>query len=290
MWARAYSSTRLEIRTKLRTLLIGVALAGLATPSLAAGVALPDAIKSSGTVTFCSALSQPPLEFVDENQKPVGAEIELGDAMATRLGLKTKWINIPFSGLIPALQAGQCDAILSQLFIKPQRLEVIDQVPYSWSQEILVFKKGATVVDDPIDMSGKKVASVTGTTASVLLEQANEKLKAAGKPTVSVVEFPSGTAAFQQLLLGQVDAYGASLEIGQYYDKTNPGEIVAGSKPFFKILSGIGVSKDQKLLSAAFDSQIAAMMKDGSYAAIFKKWGLQSDMLEAPMPTQPVAN
>lgn len=290
MSAYAHSSSGFGTGKRLRTILSGLALAALAGPALAQAPALPDAIKSSGTLTFCSAMSQPPLEFVDENQNPIGLEIELGDALAKRIGVKTKWINIPFSGLIPALQAGQCDAILSQLFIKPARLEVIDQVPYSWAQEILVFKKGSPVVDDPVDMSGKKVASVTGTTATVLLEEANDKLKAAGKAPVNIVEFPTGTAAFQQLLLGQVDGYGASYEIGQYYDKTNPGEIVAGSKPFFKILSGIGIRKDEKLLSAALDSELAAMMKDGSYAALFQKWGLESDMLDAPMPTQPVSN
>lgn len=255
-------------------------------PAFAATPDLPASVKSSKTVVFCSALSQPPLEFYDQNQNPVGSDIELGNELSKRLGLKTKWINIPFSGLIPALQAGQCNAIMSQLFIKPQRLQVINELPYMWSQEILIFKKGAKVVDDPVEMSGKKVATVTGTTATVLLEQANEKLKKEGKPPVTIVEFPQGTDAFQQLMLGQVDAYGAAYEIGTYYDKTNPNEIVTGKKPFYKILTGIGIRKDEVGLSAAFQTQLAAMMKDGSYAKIFKKWGLESDMLSAPMPNQ----
>lgn len=268
------------------------AFAGLVALSLPgqARAEVPATLRSSGTLTFCSAMSQPPLEFLDAGQKPVGAEVEMGEALAKRIGVKTKWINIPFSGLIPALQAGQCNAILSQLFIKPGRLKVIDEVPYAWSQEILIFKNGSKVVDDPVDMSGKKVASVTGTTATVLLKQANDKLKAAGKPPVTIVEFPTGTAAFQQLVLGEVDGYGASFEIGEYYDKKNPGQIVAGKKPFYKILTGIGVRKDEKDVSAALETQIAAMMKDGSLAAIYKKWGLETDLLAAPMPTQPVGN
>lgn len=266
-----------------------VLAAALLVPSLsrAATGELPASILHTKTLTFCTSLSQPPLEFVDAMQHPIGAEIEFGEALAKRLDLKAKWINIPFSGLIPALQAGQCNAIMSQLFIKPPRLKVIDEVPYSWSQEILTFKKGSKVVDEPIDMSGKKVASVTGTTATVLLEQANAKLKAEGKPLIKIVDFPTGTAAFQQLVLGQVDAYGASFEIGQYYNKHNPGEIVTGSKPFYKILTGIGVRKDEPGLSAALEKNIAAMMKDGSYAAIYAKWDLKNDMLSAPMPTQP---
>lgn len=272
----------------LTALALAAAAAGAlsAGPARAAAQALPASVASTKTVVFCSALSQPPLEFYDQNQEPVGSDIELGNELSKRLGLKTKWINIPFSGLIPALQAGQCNAIMSQLFIKPQRLQVINELPYMWSQEILIFKKGSKVVDDPVEMSGKKVATVTGTTATVLLEQANEKLKKDGKPPVTIVEFPQGTDAFQQLMLGQVDAYGAAYEIGTYYDKTNPNEIVTGKKPFYKILTGIGIRKEDAGLSEAFESQLAAMMKDGSYAAIFKKWGLESDMLPAPMPNQ----
>lgn len=248
--------------------------------------ALPSSILSTKTLTYCSSMTQPPMEFVDAQQKIQGADIEMGDELAKRLGLQAKWVNIPFAGLIPALQAGQCDAIISQLFIKPTRLEVIDELPYMYSQEIILFKKGSPTVDTLEALSGQKVATVTGTTATILLREANEKLKKAGKKPIDIVEFPTGTAALQQLQYGQVAAYGVAYEIGLYYDQTDPDAFQIGGKPYFKILTGIGIRKDEPGLSQALEAKLADMMKDGSYAAIFKKWNLTTDMLPEPMATQ----
>lgn len=254
--------------------------------AFAADAALPASIANSKTLTYCSSLTQPPMEFVNAQQKPEGADIELGDQLAQRLGLKSKWVNIPFAGLIPALQAGECNAIISQLFIKPARLQVIDELPYMYSQEIILFKKDSPTVDTLAALSGKKVASVTGTTATVLLQAENDKLKQAGKPLINIIDFPSNTAALQQLQFGQVAAYGVSYEIGRYYNQTAPGEFVTGGAPYFKILTGIGTRKDEPGLRDALQNELAGMIKDGSYAKIFKKWDLASDLLPAPMPAQ----
>lgn len=259
----------------------------LAPGAAYADSALPASIVSSKTLTFCSALSQPPMEFVNTQQQPVGLDVELGTALAQRLGLKVKWVNTPFAGLIPALQAGACDAIISQLFIKPARLEVVDMVPYMYSQEIILFKNGMPTVDNLAALSGKKVASVTGTTATVLLNAENEKLKQAGKPPIHIIDFPSNTDALQQLQFGQVAAYGVAYEIGRYYNQTAPGEFVTGGAPYFKILTGIATRKSETGLRDALQEKLADMMKDGSYASLFKKWDLTSDMLSAPMAAQP---
>ena len=70
------------------------------------GVPVPaGALVKSGQITFCSDLSAPPLGYLDASQKPVGAEVELGDALAKAMGLKAVWANTTFSGIIPALQA-----------------------------------------------------------------------------------------------------------------------------------------------------------------------------------------
>lgn len=262
--------------------------AALLLPSVAyADSGLPASVNASKTLTFCSALTQPPMEFVNAQQQPVGVDVELGESLAKRLGLKVKWVNTPFSGLIPALQAGACDAIISQLFIKPARLQVVDMVPYMYSQEVILFKQGTPTVDNLEALSGKKVASVTGTTATVLLTAENEKLKQEGKPQIKIIDFPSNTDALQQLQFGQVDAYGVAYEIGRYYNQTAPGEFVTGGAPYFKILTGIATRKSDAGLRNALQIQLADMMKDGTYTAIFKKWDLASDVLDAPMPAQP---
>ena len=97
--------------------------------AMAADVKAPERIASAGKIVYCSDISGPPLGFFDENSQPTGSDIDLGNEIAKRLGVKAEWANTPFSGIVPALQAKNCDAILSQLFDKPARREVIECGP-----------------------------------------------------------------------------------------------------------------------------------------------------------------
>lgn len=252
--------------------LCGPALAQAATPKIP-GLTTP------GKLTFCSSISQPPFEYLDAKMQPMGLDVEIGDDIAKRLGLQPVWKNIPFSGLIPAVQARQCDAILSDLFVKPERMRVLNFVPYMYSQEVLLLKKGTKGITSLADLSGKKAATVTGTTATQLLEQASKKLTAAGKPAINIVMFPENTQALQQLQFGQVNAFGVAYEIAEYYMQHAPNTFELGGPAYFKILTAIGLRKDEHALRDAMQKQMNAMRADGTYDKILASWHLESDSL-----------
>jgi polar amino acid transport system substrate-binding protein len=282
-----WSHIAMKLRRESSRIAAGVVGLGLAAclafvvprPAHADSAVLPADITASKTITYCSAVNLPPMEFFSPAQQPEGVDIELGDALAKRMGLQAKWVNIPFAGLVPALLAGHCDVIMSQLFIKPARLKVIDEIPYMYSQEGFILKAGLPKLSGPQALSGEKAATVTGTTATDLLNQANTALKAAGKPPVTIVMFPENTPALQQVQFGQVAAYGVAYETALYYSHLQPGQFELGGPPYFKILTGIGVSKSTPGLKAGLSNALAAMMRDGSYAAIYQKWNLNVDML-----------
>ncbi len=267
-----------------RSLCLGLAALGLAAmaaprPAQAASAALPADITATKTITFCSSLTLPPLEFFSAAQQPEGSDIELGDALAKRLGVTAKWINMPFAGLVPGLLAGHCDAVLSGLFIKPERLKVINEIPYMYAREGFILKAGLPALSGPEALSGEKAATVTGTTATDLLNKANVALIKAGKKPITIVMFPENAPALQQVQFGQVAAYGVAYETALYYSHLNPGQFELGGPSYFKILTGIGVAKNQPGLQAALSGALHGMMTDGSYAAIFNKWHIGIDML-----------
>jgi polar amino acid transport system substrate-binding protein len=259
--------------------LAAVALA--AVPSIAsAAPALPDHVAKTSTIRFCSAISLPPMEFMKTPTEPAGVDIDLGDALAERLHLKPVWMNMPFAGLIPELLADHCDVIMSQLFIKPDRLKVIDQIPYMVSHEAVLMKAGAPKVETLEGLSGQKAATVTGTTATLLLQDANKALDAAHKPAIQIIMFPENTQALQQVQFGQVAGYGVAYETARYYAHLAPTEFEIGGPPYYRIPTGIGLRKDEQGLNEALRTELTAMMKDGTYAAIFKKWDLDIDMID----------
>lgn len=265
------------IRSSLPAMIALASLVMFGTAS--ASVQLPPSMIKSKTLRICSAINLPPMEFMSPETRPEGVDIDLANAIASRLGVKTRFINMPFAGLIPALLADHCDVIMSQLFIKKSRLKVINEIPYMYSHESVLIKRGAPKVPDLLALSGKKVATVTGTTATVLLDAANKKLQAAQKPPIDLVLFPENTQALQQLQFGQVAAYGVAYETARYYIKHVPGQFAMGGPPYFKIATGIGLRKNETTLNHAITAALATIRANGDYRAIFKKWDLQRDML-----------
>src|SRR5918911_1215093 len=111
--------------------------------SSAKKASVPDsALIEKGKLQFCSDISTPPLESYGPGHKPEGSDIDIGAELAKRLKLEPVWKNTAFAGIIPALQAGNCDAVLSQLFDKPERRKVVDFVDYMRSGQALLVPKG----------------------------------------------------------------------------------------------------------------------------------------------------
>jgi polar amino acid transport system substrate-binding protein len=246
----------------------------------AAAIAPPASIASAGTITYCSDMTGPPLEYLDENTKPIGSDIDIGNDIAARFGVKPAWKNIPFKGLIPALLAKECDAIISQLFDKPERRATIGLVDYMNSSEALLVKAGnPKKVHSLEDLSGLKVAVENGTTIQDLLEEQSKKFTAAGKKPITVVVFPKDTDALQQLQIGQADVYGTTLETGAYYMAKAPKTFEVAGPPFHQILTAIGHRKDDAALGAAIQKAIDAMKADGSLKKTLAKWQIEGDML-----------
>jgi polar amino acid transport system substrate-binding protein len=249
--------------------------AGAAAVSVPAGALLKD-----GEITFCSDMSAPPLEFLDADQKPVGAEIELGDALAKAMGVKAVWANTAFNGIIPALQAKQCDAILSQLFIKPEREKIVDFVPYLNSSNTIAVKAGSAVTG--LDgLCGKKAAAGTGTTVADYLKQANAKCSSSGGGAIDIRLFTKDTDALQQLKLGLVDAYGTTVETAAYIMKQQPGQFAMAGEPFGAITCGIATRKDAPGVHDALTAALKVVRQDGTYDKILASWNLSGDALKS---------
>ena len=124
-------------------LALAAAVTAVAYTAVAAGGTIPvpsSALSQQGALKFCSDISGPPGEFFGPNHQPQGVDIDVGGNIAQRLGLKPIWVNTAFAGIIPALQAKHCDAIISELFIKPERKKIVDFVAYQTSgEELLVL-------------------------------------------------------------------------------------------------------------------------------------------------------
>jgi polar amino acid transport system substrate-binding protein len=267
--------------------LAGVALFGLVgcssspdeaapSPTVPAKVQ-PPAILDAGTLTICAPNDgTPPNVYHDESGKLVGSEVELGEALATQLGLKSKFHESSFATVIPTLQAKQCDVIMAQLYIKPEREAVVDFVPYVYSGTGIAVSKekpaAITGLDD--SLCGKKVILAVATTAESLAQEQSDKCTAAGKPSVDITRANQADVSIQQVQNGQVDAYMDTAETLGYYATKTGAQIQSVGKPFGTIKIGAATLKGNTALHDAIAQALGELQSNGTYKKILDQWGM----------------
>jgi polar amino acid transport system substrate-binding protein len=270
-------SGRHHTRIRFGFLLTGLALA-LHTGASTAADTRQLGLVQEHTLTYCSSMDAPPLASFDMQQRPQGFSVDVAQDVAKSLGnLKIDWRIVPFSGMIPALKAHQCDLVISQLFDKPERREVIDIIDYMYSsQSILVPHGNPKNIKALGDLSGMKVGVINGSTIRSLLEKENATLTAAGKPPMNIVVFGQDADAFQAFRLQQVDAYGTTAESAAHFRSVTGDTFQEALPSFNRIPTGIGARKDEPL-SNAVKQAVADLVHSDRYTQMLKKWKLEND-------------
>jgi polar amino acid transport system substrate-binding protein len=249
------------------------------TPTGPAKVA-PPAILQAGTLKICAPNDgTPPNVYHDETGALVGSEVDLGKAIAAQLGLKPDFVESAFAAVIPTLQAKQCDVIMAQLYIKPEREKVVDFVPYLYSGTGIAVSKARpadiTGMDD--SLCGKKVIVAVATTAESLSQQQSDKCTAAGKQGVDITRNSHADVSIQQVQNGQVDAYLDTAETLGYYATKTGAQIQMAGQPFGTIKIGAATMKGNTELQNAIQQALAELESNGTYAKIIAEWG-QTDL------------
>jgi polar amino acid transport system substrate-binding protein len=250
------------------------AVISLLTLPVQAGTPAPERIAKNGKIVFCTDISFPPFEYFDpQTNEPAGFDIDIGKALAAEMGVKSEHKNIAFDGLIPALQAGQCDAILSGLFDKPARREVLDFVNYAYVGNAVIVKADSPLKFDALtDVSGKAVAVESGSTLEQDLVDANTKLAASGKAPIKIVALPKASDAFQQLTTGMVDIYYGSTIQEAYFNSQNAGQVKLASPQTSAFYTGVGTLKKDTDLHDTLAAAFKAIQASGEYDKIVKAW------------------
>jgi polar amino acid transport system substrate-binding protein len=251
----------------------------ISTPTGPAKVA-PPAILQAGTLKICAPNDgTPPSVYHDETGALVGSEVDLGKALAAQLVLKPEYVQSAFAAVIPTLQAKQCDVIMAQLYIKPEREKVVDFVPYLYSGTGIAVSKerpaDITGMDD--SLCGKKVMVAVGTTAESLSQEQSDKCTAAGKPSIDINRNNHADVSIQQVQNGQVDAYLDTAETLGYYATKTGAQIQMAGQPFGTIKIGAATLKGNAELHNAIQQALNEIEGNGTYAKIIAEWG-QTDL------------
>jgi polar amino acid transport system substrate-binding protein len=105
-----------------------------------------------------------PMEFYDDFKHEAGVDVELAQALGKTLGVQVELVNMGFDELLPALEAGKVDLVISAMTITPEREARADFVPYLMAGTGILVKAGNPAKIRRLrDLCGKTVALQEGT-------------------------------------------------------------------------------------------------------------------------------
>ena len=238
------------------------------------GLAGAATAKEWKTIRFGLEAGYAPFEYKMPDGSIAGFDIDIGNELCKRISAKCVWVENDFDSLIPALKAKKFDAILSSMSMTEQRMQEIefsDKVYNSPTR--MIAKAGSPLLPTPESLKGKRVGVQQGT-----MQESYAKALWAPKG-VEVVSYQSQELVYPDLISGRLDAgFQDSVAASDGFLKKPQGKgyAFAGPEVFdAKLLgtgTGIGMRKGDKDLKELINKALAAMIKDGSYDKIAKKF------------------
>lgn len=215
-------------------------------------------------LTFAMSGTYKPFNYV-ENGELVGFDVDIGKALAERMGRNPVPVTHPWETIIQGLKAGRYDAIIGSMAITEKRLEEVNFTrPYYRSGAQIFVAEDNTTIQGPEDLRGKKIGVVKASTfRDVALELTDED---------KVIGYDSDIFALQDLVVGRVDAVITDQVVGFAAMREEGLKIKDVAEPLFIDEMGIAVRKEDTQLLEELNQALEAIIADGTYDAISEKW------------------
>jgi polar amino acid transport system substrate-binding protein len=186
-------------------------------------------IHESGILRVGMSGDQPPFNAKTRSGQIVGIEPDLANALATGLGVRAEFVEMPFGELLGALETGRIDIVLSQMTITLERnRRVAFTTPYFVTGKAILTKSevlAATQSSTDLNITGLRLSALAGSTSETFVRTQI--------PSARVSTTLDSDQAVRLVLNGKVDAMVADLPICVLSVLRNPGAgLVAVSSPF----------------------------------------------------------
>ena len=259
-----------------------------AAPKASADSALtglvPAQVKSDGKLVFGTDASYPPNEYTDvDGRTVVGWEVDLGKALAEKLGLKAEFQNSKFDTIIAGVQSGKYEIGLSSFTDNKDREKAVDFVTYYSAGTSWAALKGNPKGVNPDDACGKKIGVQTGTVQQTDdIPARQKKCKTAGKTAIEVVPRTQQTEVNTDLVSGKTDAMLADSPIVGYAIKQTGDKLEILGQTYGTAPYGLAIGQNSGQLKDAVLGALKALIADGTYKSILEKVGAQDGAITDP--------
>lgn len=241
--------------------------ASSATSDKTASTTLKD-IQAKGELVIGLDDTFAPMGFRDKSGNLVGFDIDLGNAVCEKLGVKATFTPIDWSAKELELSSGNIDCIWNGMSITPERKEGMSLSQAYLNNKIVIMTKEGVTVAAKDDLVGLKIGIQAGSAAleSVKTDDIFSKIEA------DVTEYPTYDEVILDMQAGRLDCMVIDAVYGGYKNEQLGNIFGISEVNFGDDLYAIGFRKGDTDLTSAVNNAINELIKEGTAAEISNAW------------------
>jgi len=208
----------------------------------------------------------PPFEFVNDEGRIDGVSVEIGRAIAARLGKPVEFRNLAFDGLLPALQSGRLDLIISSMTANEQRRQSIDfSDPY-----VATGLAALTGLQSPVKAAGDLKAE--GRRLAVRIGTTGEQWCRQHLPAAKLRALDTDAACVMEVIRGTCDAWIYDQISVMNYHARHAQQTRALLEPLQREQWAVGLAKGRPELLQSVNETLRQMRADGRFDQLAKRF------------------
>lgn len=278
---------------KRNLLLSSVALIGTSLSCVAAQLApvchaLQQRYPEFHGKTLTQALTPytPGYESLDPNNptRYIGFDVSLAKAIGGCLGFKIRYKPVAFDALLPTLQAGRANFVMSDIFATKERAKAANFITYA-----KVYDGTLVAKNDPLKITGlntslcgRTVAENTGFVEVPLVEHVAKECVMDKKPATHILLFDNNADCFESILTGRANAYFNDANTVNHAVAKNPAKLENAANMRLPYYVGLAVPKNDATELKAFKSALTAVQKAGIEKRLLVKWDFPKTLQQTP--------
>lgn len=182
-----------------------------------------EAIKAAGVLNVATSADFAPFEFhalIDGKDTIVGADIDMVNEIADRLGVEVNILDLDFNAVLTALQQGKADIAVSGISATDERKQSFDFTDnyFTPEQKLVVNKKNESAFDSIESLSGKKVGAQKGSIQEMIVQD-----QLADSQLVSIAKVPN---LVNELKQGSIDGLVLESAVAESYVAQNDDLVI----------------------------------------------------------------
>ena len=218
-----------------------------------------------------------PFSFVDKNGRVTGHDGELARIIGARLGRPIAFSDMKFMALIPALQSGKIDLVISGMTATTERKKTVNFTqPYFANTQVMIVKKVAgakpesvSAVDKGDGISGLR--QIDGQRICVLTGSAGDLAARKHFPHASFQSMTAAADAALAVKSNKADAFIYDKSVLLNLVEKSP-ELVILDQAVDKLAVAAAIKKENSKLLADMNGVLAELKKEGTLQRLRLKW------------------